>query len=143
MKLKWLGTAGFLITSHDQNILIDPYVARNKKARPEQPLQPSDITDVNAIFISHGHFDHIFDVPAIASQHGTGVYCGSGICETLVQKGLKRDQIIEVSEDGETFDLEGIHAQAFLSQHIKFDLLLLIQSLARINFRLPYYLRII
>ena len=140
MELKWLGTAGFQMRTQNQNFLIDPYLTRNKKASPNQPLQPSDLPETQAIFISHGHFDHICDVPVIASQDNSKVYCGAGIASALVQNGLDRDRIFEVSKEESIFDFGEIHAQAFKSRHVKFDRLLLIRTLARIHIRIPHYL---
>ena len=140
MELTWFGTAGFRIQSDGHTILIDPYFSRNEKAFPKQPLTASDIQEGDEIFISHGHFDHIYDVPVIAKQTGARVYCGRGVDSTLVQMGLPREQIHEVLGDEETFDLNGIRARAFFSQHVKFDRRLLAKTLVRINFRLFRYL---
>ena len=90
MELTWLGTAGFRIKTGSTTILLDPYLSRNEMARPEQPLNPSDIDDGNLIFISHGHFDHIMDIPEIVSKTEAKIYCGAGIDDTLIQKGVKR-----------------------------------------------------
>ncbi len=140
MKLTWFGTAGFRIITENYSILIDPYFTRNEKAIPEQPMVPSDIEYANSIFISHGHFDHIYDVPKIASNTNSTVYCGRGVDGTLIHKGLNKDLIHRVVSDGEYFDFDGLGAQAFYSNHIKFDRWLLIKTLARINFRLSRYL---
>ena len=61
MELTWFGTAGFRIKTGGHTILIYPYLSRNEKAQPEQPIKPHDIHDGDLIFISHGHFDHILD----------------------------------------------------------------------------------
>jgi L-ascorbate metabolism protein UlaG (beta-lactamase superfamily) len=140
VELTWLGTAGFRIKTDNHIILIDPYLSRNEKAIPRQPLKPDDIQDAEMIFISHGHFDHIYDVPAISSNSGAKVYCGKGIGETLIRNGIESGQIQEVNSDGENFDFKGIQAQAFFSRHVKFDRWLIFKTLARINFRLPKYL---
>lgn len=143
MELTWFGTAGFRIATGKHTILIDPYLSRNEKALPKQSLKPSDIQDGDLIFISHGHFDHIYDVPLIASKTGAKVYCGKGIDDTLTQKGVKREQIHSVNSDGETFDFNGLQAQAFFSKHVQFDLWLFIKTFARVNFRLLRYLPLI
>ena len=90
MELTWLGTAGFRIKTGFTMILIDPYLSRNEIARPEQPLNPPDIDDRDLIFISHGHFDHIMDIPEIVSKTEAAIYCGSGIDKTLIQKDKGR-----------------------------------------------------
>jgi L-ascorbate metabolism protein UlaG (beta-lactamase superfamily) len=140
VELTWFGTAGFRIKTDKYTILIDPYLSRNEQAIPRQSLNPSDIQDGEMIFISHGHFDHIYDVPTISSNTGAKVYCGKGIGDTLIRNGMERGQIHEINFDGENFDFNGIQAQAFFSRHVKFDRWLIFKTLARINFRLPKYL---
>ena len=140
MELTWLGTAGFQIKTGRQVFLIDPYLSRNTAARPRQPFTPEDLSDTDHIFVSHGHFDHIFDIPAIASRTGCRVYCCPVTAETLRQNGLRGDLIHEVKQDDYPVALEGYQARAFYSRHVKFDRWLLAKTLARINFRIPRYL---
>jgi L-ascorbate metabolism protein UlaG (beta-lactamase superfamily) len=140
MELTWFGTAGFRIKSCRHTILIDPYFTRNEKALPAQSLKPADIHDGDLIFISHGHFDHILDVPQIASKTGATIYCGKGIEDTLIQRGVKREQVQCINSDGEKFEFNGLKARAIFSHHVKFDRWLLIKTLARVHVRLPRYL---
>jgi len=140
MEITWWGTAGFCIKNGENVFLIDPYLSRNSKARPRQSLKPDDIKDGKAIFISHGHFDHIYDVPEIASRTGAMVYCSEVTMKTLVEQGLSREQIKTVSSDGESFRFEGFQAEAFYSEHVKFDKWLILKTLLRIHFRLPRYM---
>ena len=65
MELTWLGTAGFQIKTGTHVLLIDPYLSRNGAARPRQTMVPSDLYGADRIFVSHGHFDHIFGIPAV------------------------------------------------------------------------------
>jgi len=140
MEITWWGTAGFQIKAGEQVFLIDPYLSRNAAARPKQALVPSAISRADQIFVSHGHFDHIFDLPAIAAQTECKVYCCPVAANTLKQKGLKTDQIQEISQDDTTVTFEGYRARASFSQHVKFDPWLLIKTLTRINLRIPRYL---
>lgn len=140
MKLTWFGTAGFKIESGKQTLLIDPYFTRNQKAFPRQVLKPSDITTADQILITHGHFDHIFDVPEIVSKTNATVYCGRGVDRTLIQNGLSAGRIRRVKTDGETFHFDNLNVQAFFSRHIRFDRWLMIKTLFRIHLRLPRYL---
>jgi len=140
MQLTWFGTAGFKIESNKQTLLIDPYFTRNPKAFPKQDLQPSDIHTAHQILITHGHFDHILDVPEIASKTNATVYCGRGVDRTLIQNGLKTSQIKRVKTDGQTFHLGDLTIQAFFSSHIRFDRWLVIKTLCRIHFNLARYL---
>ena len=140
MEITWFGTAGFRIKTDEHTILIDPYFSRNDRAFPRQPLKPSDIKAADVILITHGHFDHIYDVPAISANTGAKVFCGKGIGEVLVRNGMETGKIHEVNSDGEDFDFNGIHAQAYFSRHVKFDRRLIFKTLVRINFRLSRFL---
>jgi len=140
MEITWWGTAGFQIKTNRHVLLIDPYLSRNAAARPRQTLVPADISRADQIFVSHGHFDHIFDIPAIASKTGCSVHCCPVAANTLEQKGVAGDQIQKVMTDGYLAEIEDYRARAFFSQHVKFDRWLLLKTLARINYRIPRYL---
>ncbi len=137
MELTWWGTAGFRIETAGAVFLIDPYLSRNARARPSQPLAPTDVVDGEHIFVSHGHFDHILDIPVIAARTGAKVYADPTAARTMIRAGLDPSQVVEVKSDGQAFELPGFKAQAFFSEHVKFDRLLVIKTLLRANLRLP------
>ena len=71
MKITWLGHSGFRIEIGDQILLVDPWLKDN-------PVFPDDrraeaIAGATHILVSHGHFDHASDVPAIAGELGIPV----------------------------------------------------------------------
>jgi len=72
MKYTWLGHAGVRLEIGDQVLLIDPWEEGN-------PMFPEGQRDavfagVTAILITHGHFDHVQGVPALARELGVPVY---------------------------------------------------------------------
>ncbi len=137
MKIQWLGTAGFRIESGKNTFLMDPYLSRNQKAFPHQPLNPENLAPASHIFISHGHFDHIQNVPDIARVTNAKVCCCPVAAKTLVSMGLDSGQIQIVRENGWETKGAGIQAKAFYSSHVRFDVRLLLTTLARVNIRLP------
>ncbi len=137
LELTWLGAAGFRVRTGENVFLIDPFVSRNPRARPIQELKPGDIREGRQIFISHGHFDHIKDIPQIAASLGAKVFCHPTQARSLVRDGLAPRLIMMVEQDGQRFDFGSFSAQANYSRHIKFDLRLVLSTLARINLRLP------
>ena len=74
--VRWLGHATFEVTSAGgTRILIDPFITQN-------PSTPDSLKSLdryssawkpNAILVSHAHFDHSADVPAIAKASGAPV----------------------------------------------------------------------
>ncbi len=131
MKIQWTGTAGFKIQSGNACFLIDPYLSRNKDASPAQPLTPKDLGEFSHIFISHGHFDHILDIPDVVRDTRARVICDSVAARTLTQMGVPRDHIEEVTHPGFKIDFNHVHAEAFYSRHIRFDAKLLLTTLMR------------
>ncbi len=136
MEITWWGAAGFRVKTGKVVFLIDPYLSRNKIARPKQYLKPEEIIEGELIFISHGHFDHLLDVPLIAKNAQSTVYCSVQSSQTLREKGLDKKQIHEVPLDGYVIDFYGNQAQAFFSQHVVFDRKLILKTLMRMNIRL-------
>lgn len=133
MKLQWLGTAGFKFDTGDNTFLVDPYLTRNAKAAPQQTMQPGELAGAGQIFITHGHFDHLFDIPAMMAAGKSTVYCSEEAAASLVRDGVDRTRISTVKADGYTADFGGYSAQAFFSRHVKFDVPLVARALWRIG----------
>ena len=133
MRLQWLGTSGFRIETDDQAFLIDPYLSRSTQSRPIQPLKPMDISAAAQIYISHGHFDHLYDVPAIMNAGKSSVYCSETAAATLVRNGAISGLINKVTTDGCAFDFDSYTAEAFFSRHVKFDIPLVARTLWRMG----------
>ena len=141
MKLQWLGTAGFQVHTGEHIFLIDPYLSRNPKARPIQTMRPNDIGNAEQIFISHGHWDHIHDVPAITKHNQCSIYCSKTAANTLKRKGVDNRHIHAVNKDGYRIDFEGYSAQAYFSRHIVFDIPLAARTLRNIGDSWPRLLK--
>ena len=140
MEIKWLGTAGFQISTGQDVFLTDPYLSRNPQALPRQDLTPSDLCPASRVFISHGHFDHILDVPPIARQTGAHIYCAETTAESLIRNGVDEQKIKPVSSDEAVFKFPEFSAQAFFSDHVRFDLPLVLDTLKNIHVRFFRYL---
>ncbi|MHA1148845.1 MAG: MBL fold metallo-hydrolase [Promethearchaeota archaeon] len=77
IKLIWLGTAAYILDLDGIKLMFDPFFFRqsNKKASPKLKTNKEDIRDIKAIFISHGHIDHITDAGWFAEMTNISVYC--------------------------------------------------------------------
>jgi len=128
---QWLGTAGFRIEHGGRVLLIDPFFNRGPKARPAQTLRPEDMADAEMVFLTHGHFDHIADVPAIVEVSGAAVYCSSVAAESLQSKGVPGAKITRLGGD-ESLDLGGFTLHTFPSRHIRFDARLIMRTAPRV-----------
>ncbi len=143
MEIMWLGTAGFQISTGKTVFLIDPYLSRNSKSIPKQNLAPADIKTASSIFVSHGHFDHILDIPQIAFQTGADIYGSDTVADYMVRSGTDKQKIKTVLLDGMGFKFPEFTAQAIFSRHVRFDLSLVLSTLMKINLRFFRYLPLI
>ena len=64
-KLTWLSHSSWLIETKQNRILLDPFLSEN----PGAIAKPDDFTDISHVLVTHGHFDHIADVTAIAKAN--------------------------------------------------------------------------
>lgn len=136
MQIRWLGTAGFeLKTGDGAAVLIDPYLSRHPAARPKLPVGLADIPRARAIFVTHGHFDHAFDVPALAARLNAPVYTSAPVCKTLVHHGTPLSYLHPLSP-GDSAQVGNLEVHALAARHVRFDLPLILRTLPRLLTRL-------
>ena len=101
----WLGHASVLLEVDGVRILTDPMLSR--RASPFQfigparlhaaPLALADLKNIDAVVISHDHFDHLdMDTIQALARGGTDFFVGLGIGAHLERWGLPRAQIHEM-----------------------------------------------
>jgi L-ascorbate metabolism protein UlaG (beta-lactamase superfamily) len=84
-ELTWLGHGSWQIKTAGKTILLDPFFA----ASPTASVKPDEV-NADYILVSHGHFDHVADVPAIAERTGATVLAIYEIAEWFEAKqGVK------------------------------------------------------
>jgi L-ascorbate metabolism protein UlaG (beta-lactamase superfamily) len=136
MRLRWLGTAGFELTSDAGTVLlIDPYLSRPPRAKPQSPIRLSDISQADAIFVSHGHFDHALDAPALVQRLDTTVYASTSVCRTLARQGTQPTHLSPLAS-GETVQIKDVKVRTLPARHIHFDAVLVLRTLPRLLSRL-------
>ena len=92
--ITWLGHATFLVDSGGTRVLIDPWVQGN----PACPDDRKDVGDVDAMLITHGHFDHIADAVDIAKAKGPQTVCIPETAHWLGSKGV--ENVIDMNKGG-------------------------------------------
>ncbi|MFZ5755119.1 MAG: MBL fold metallo-hydrolase, partial [Bacillota bacterium] len=63
LKLTFLGHSCFLLNSPTTSLILDPWLRDN----PQCSIKPEDI-EVNALLVTHGHFDHLGDAIEISKR---------------------------------------------------------------------------
>src|SRR6056297_587949 len=71
MRLHYFGHSAFQLKGKNLNILIDPFLREN----PLCETDPSDLSGVTHILVTHGHGDHIGDAVEIAKSNDSVIIC--------------------------------------------------------------------
>ncbi len=134
LQLTYLGTAGWVIQDGKVTVLVDPYVSRLKYGggghpdddRPEfartdlawsdTALVDSIITRAEFILVTHGHFDHLADVPYIAKKTGAKVIGNETVITILRAYDVPEDQLYAV-RGGEDYQFDGFSVRVVPSLH--------------------------
>src|SRR5512139_3841262 len=77
VRLRYLGTAGFVVENDDRTVVIDPFVSRpslvDTLVRPlvsNGPLVARLLPRADDVIVGHAHHDHVLDAPTLARQTG-------------------------------------------------------------------------
>lgn len=110
MKLTWLGHATFLIENDGTRLLIDPWVMGN----PACPDDQKDVGDLDAMLITHAHFDHIGDAVEIAGKASPQVVSIPETSAWLGSKGV--GNLVEMNKGG-TVQVAGVRVHMVHAVH--------------------------
>ena len=87
-QVQWLGQASTkIVTPGGKVIMIDPWLTSNPKT-PEAYKRLEALGKVDLILVTHGHFDHMADAPALAKMYNAPVYGPAGLMQTFATLGL-------------------------------------------------------
>ena len=109
-KITWFGHSTFLIESDGKRILIDPWVMNN----PACPDELKDVGDLDAMLITHAHFDHIGDAVEIAGSASPQTVAIPETANWLGGKGV--DDVIDMNKGG-TVEVAGCRAHMVHAVH--------------------------
>jgi L-ascorbate metabolism protein UlaG (beta-lactamase superfamily) len=84
MKIHFLGHAAFAVEHDGKTVLVDPFLTGNPKA-----AATADEVAADAIFLTHGHGDHIGDTVDIAKRTGATVVAIVELANELSESGVE------------------------------------------------------
>jgi L-ascorbate metabolism protein UlaG (beta-lactamase superfamily) len=87
-KLTWFGHATFrIVTPAGSVTFIDPWIKEN----PKCPAELKKIERLDAILVTHGHWDHFADVPELARRHKPMVVSINETAAWLEEQGVEHN----------------------------------------------------
>ncbi len=89
----WLGHAGFMIESGGQRLVIDAWLSG-------PTYSGHDLSAADLVLVSHGHFDHAQDAPAICLASGATLVCIHEIQFWAQQQGVPESDIVSMNKGG-------------------------------------------
>src|SRR3712207_2658778 len=119
IEVLWLGHATFRITSVDGKVIvIDPFLRQN----PRTPAEHRDLAKlgrVDLILVTHGHLDHIADLPELAKMSDATVIVPYELGRNLASFGvLKPEKIVSMNKGGASSPIgRGIKVHMVQAEH--------------------------
>ncbi|WP_392673750.1 MBL fold metallo-hydrolase [Streptomyces sp. LN785] len=141
LSMRWLGVAGWELSFAGRSILFDPYLSRMPYARADGSLDPAlplrfdreAVERVAAehltgapelVLVSHGHFDHLADVPQLLDRpqwrkHRVRTLCDETSGHLLAAMGVGPERMADVVtvRGGEYLQFDGFTVEVFRSLH--------------------------
>jgi len=99
--LRYLGTAGFVVTAGQHTVVLDPYVSRPGILDSLKPLVPDAhlirtlLPKANDVLVGHSHHDHVLDAPELCSQTGARFIGSPSACNVARAAGLPEQKIVQ------------------------------------------------
>ncbi len=128
VEARWLGTNAWELKSEHATVLIDPWVSRfptgayKGGADPETDIEvypeviDEHVAAADCVLVTHGHWDHIADVPYVASRTGATVLGTETHLNLLRAMDAPEAQLGQVS-GGELYRFDGFTVEVFRSSH--------------------------
>ena len=130
LKIRYLGTAGFILSDQHRTVVLDPFISRPSLWQTfTQPLLSDPalvkryISKADEVLIGHAHYDHILDAPEVCKQTGARLIGSQASLMYGRSAGLSEQQILE-TKGRETIDcgkwqvvgLPSIHGKALFGR---------------------------
>jgi L-ascorbate metabolism protein UlaG (beta-lactamase superfamily) len=118
VEVMWLGQSAFRITSPGGKVIVtDPWLKTNPLTPPAYK-QLDAFGRIDVLLVSHGHFDHIADAPALAQQYKVPLRAPGDLNQSLMNLGVLPAELLpRMNKGGTITPAPGIKVTAVRAEH--------------------------
>lgn len=104
VEVVWLGQAAFRITSPGGKVIVtDPWL-RTNPLTPPAFKQLENFGKIDVLLVTHGHFDHIADAPALAQMYKVPLRGPGDLLSTVMTLGVLPPELLPRMNKGGTVE---------------------------------------
>lgn len=112
-RLKWLGCACFEMDFGGVTVVNDPWITPIKRT----DLTWESVENCQYITVTHGHYDHILDIPALAKKFNPYVLCPENTAIALMKWADLNPMSVYPMKSGMELDLDAVKIKALFGRH--------------------------
>jgi hypothetical protein len=122
----WYGVTTMLIEQEDTKILVDPFFSRPEYGVEESTQEGQELflwlmeqeehTHIDAILVSHSHFDHVIDVGFVAQKMNAQIYGSTTTCFIAQAQGIPAEDCT-VIQQGMEWDINEWKLESIRTPH--------------------------
>jgi len=104
VRVRYLGTAGFVISDGERSLVLDPFVTRpglvttlTRRLQPDPDRIIRQIPAADDVLVGHAHYDHILDAPDLCRMTGARLIGSRASVMVGRAAGLPEHQLLETA----------------------------------------------
>ena len=113
IRLKWLGCACFEMRFGDLTVVNDPWITPNER----NGLTWEAVEACDLITLTHSHYDHTLDIPALARKFSPYVLCGEQSAPALMRFADLNPMDVYPLSPGLELDFGAVRIRAVYGRH--------------------------
>lgn len=120
VQLQWYGQAAFKITTPTGKVIVvDPWITSNPRT-PEALRKLETLGKVDLVLVTHGHFDHFADAPALVKMHNAPFWGPAGLAQSMAMYGIVPAELANRMNKGASirpFGPDGVKVTMVYAEH--------------------------
>ncbi len=97
------------------SVVSDPFITAHQKS----PLTAEDVEQCDVMLLTHGHYDHLTDIPALHEKFGAPVLCGDLTAGPLMRWADLSPMDILPAYPGQEYDFDAVKILPLPGQHTR------------------------